>query len=128
MTPRARSSKLETRPARLRLAHRKKPYSGTITRGVQLGYRRNKTVGAWMLRVCRDSEDWTERLGLADDFDDADERNVLTYWLAQDLARERARVGKPTSDLSIKAQVERTRLTLKLAVRIRRMQHESRSI
>jgi hypothetical protein len=31
----------------------------------------------------------------------------LTYWRAQDLARERARVGKLTNDLSVKARLER---------------------
>jgi integrase len=101
-----RSSKLETRSARLRLARRKKPYSAPIARGVHLLYRRNKTAGPFIVRVCRDGEDWTEPLGIADDYDDADGKNVLTYWQAQDLARERARVGRPTSDLSVKARLE----------------------
>jgi integrase len=81
-------------------------------RGVQVGYRRNKTAGPFMVRVCRDGEDWTEPLGVADDFDEADGKNVLIYWQAQDLARERARVGKPTNDLSIKARVEHYRTDL----------------
>jgi integrase len=106
MAPRVRSSKLENRSARLRLARRKKPYSVPIERGVHLLYRRNKTAGPFMVRVCRDDEDWTEPLGTADDYDEADGRNILTYWQAQDLARERVRVGKPTSDLSVKARVE----------------------
>jgi integrase len=75
-------------------------------RGAHLLYRRNKTAGSWGLRVCRGDEDWTEPLGTADDYDEADGKNILTYWQAQDLARERARVGKPTNDLSIKARVE----------------------
>jgi integrase len=75
-------------------------------RGVHLLYRRNKTAGPFMLRVCRGGEDWTEPLGIADDYDEADGKDVLTYWQAQDLARERARGGRPTSDLSIKARVE----------------------
>jgi hypothetical protein len=106
MAPRVRSSKLETRSARLRLPRRKKPYSVTIMRGMSLLYRRNKTAGPWMLRVCRDGEDWTERLGIADDHDEADGKTILTYWQAQDTARERARGGRPTSDLTIKARVE----------------------
>jgi integrase len=112
MAKRVRSSKLENRSARLRLAHRKKPYAVPIMRGVHLLYRRNKTAGPFMVRVCRDGEDWTERLGVADDHDEADGKNILTYWQAQDLARERARVGKPTSDLSIKALVEHYRTNL----------------
>jgi hypothetical protein len=112
MAPRVRSSKLEHRSARLRLARRKKPYPVPIMRGVHLLYRRNKTAGSFSVRVCRDGEDWIESLGLADDYDEADGKNVLTYWQAQDLARERARVGKLTNDLSIKARVERYRTNL----------------
>ena len=105
--PRVRSSKLENRSARLRLARRKKPYAVPILRGVSLLYRRNKTAGAWGVRDTRNGADWTERLGTADDFDEGDGKNVLTYWQARDLARERLRGGKPTSDLSIQARVAR---------------------
>ena len=41
---RVRSSKLENRSARLRLARRKKPYAVPILRGVSLLYRRNKVL------------------------------------------------------------------------------------
>ncbi|HEY2530839.1 MAG TPA: site-specific integrase [Xanthobacteraceae bacterium] len=109
MAPRVRFAKLESRSARLRLPQRKKPYSKTIERGVQQLYRRNKTAGAWSVRVCRGGEDWTDRLGTADDYQDADGKNVLTYWQAQDLARKRARGGKLTNDFSIKARVEHYR-------------------
>jgi hypothetical protein len=112
MAPRVRSSKLENRSARLRLARRRKPYYETIIRGVQLGYRRNSTAGTWGVRDTRNGADWTERLGTADDYDEADGKNILTYWQAQDLARERARVGKATNDLTIKARVERYRTDL----------------
>jgi len=78
-----------------------------ILRGVSLLYRRNKTAGAWGVRDTRNGADWTERLGTADDFDEGDGKNVLTYWQARDLARERLRGGKPTSDLSIQARVAR---------------------
>jgi hypothetical protein len=105
MAPRVRSAKLESRSARLRLARRKKPYAVKIMRGVSLLYRRNATAGPWMVRVCRDGKDWTERLGLADDFTGADGRDILDFWQAQDRAREQARVGKPTNDLSIQARV-----------------------
>ena len=39
MAPRVRSSKLESRSARLRLPRRKKPYSVPVLRGVHLHYR-----------------------------------------------------------------------------------------
>jgi integrase len=112
MAPRVRSSKLESRSARLRLPRRKKPYSVPLTRGVHLLYRRNKTAGPFMVRVCRGDEDWTDPLGIADDYDEANGKNILTYWQAQDRARERARGGSPTSDLSIKARVEHYRTDL----------------
>jgi hypothetical protein len=88
MASRIRSAKLENRSVRLRLPLRKKPYSVVIMRGVHLLYRRNKTAGPWMVRVCHSGEDWTEPLGgVADDYDEADGKHVLTFWQAQDLAR-----------------------------------------
>ena len=65
-----------------------------------------------MLRIVRGDEDWTERLGIADDYDDADGKDILTYWQAQDRARERARIGKATGDDTIKAKVERYKADL----------------
>jgi hypothetical protein len=61
MTRRVRSRDLETRSAGLRLARRKKPYAAKIMRDVSLLCRRNETAGPWMVRVCRDGADWTER-------------------------------------------------------------------
>jgi streptomycin 6-kinase len=81
-------------------------------RDASLLYRRNKTAGTWIVRDTRNGADWTERLGSADDHDEADGKDILTYWQAQDLARERARVGKASNDLSIKARVERYRANL----------------
>jgi hypothetical protein len=109
---RVRSSKLDNRSTRLRLPRRKKSYYVTIMRGVQLGYRRNRTAGTWSVRDIRNGADWTERLGTADDYDEADGKDVLDYWRAQHLARERARVGKVTNDLTIKARIARYRTDL----------------
>lgn len=112
MTRKVRSTDLETRSARLRLARRKKPYAAKIMRGASLLYRRNETAGPWMVRVCRDGEDWTKRLGLADDFAEANGGDILDFWQAQDRAREHARIGKPTNDLSVIARVEHYRTVL----------------
>jgi hypothetical protein len=112
MARRVRSTDLETRSGRLRLSIRKKPYAAKIMRGVHLLYRRNKTAGTWAVRVVRGDEDWTERLGTADDYDEADGKNVLTYWQAQDRAREQARVGKAMGDDTIKARVEQYKTDL----------------
>jgi integrase len=84
---------LESRSARLRLKIRRRPYSGpSLARGISLMYRRNKTNGTWVLK----SSDgrgayWTKGFALADDFEDADAKNVLTFYQAQDQAKKLAR-------------------------------------
>jgi integrase len=84
---------LESRSARLKLKIRRRPYSGpSLARGISLMYRRNKTNGTWVLK----SSDghgayWTKGFALADDFEDADGKNVLTFYQAQDAAKKLAR-------------------------------------
>jgi hypothetical protein len=82
MVRRIRSNNLETRSARLRLPRRGKPYYVPIMRGVELGYRRTKTAGPFNWRDTRNGVDLTERLGLADDYAEADGRGILTFWQA----------------------------------------------
>ena len=60
MAPRVRSSKLESRSARLRLPRRKKPYSVPILRGVSLLYRRNKPPAHGVFAILG-----TARIGLS---------------------------------------------------------------
>ena len=85
-----RSPKLETRTARLKLAVRKKPYPVPIAPSVILLYRRNQGAGTWSVRLT-DGKDEIHRLATADDYADANGRDVLDYWQAQSEARERAR-------------------------------------
>jgi hypothetical protein len=40
---------------------------------------------------------------LPGDYDEADGERILTFWQAQDLVREKARIGRTTDDLSVKA-------------------------
>ena len=97
MARRPRASRVETRTARLKLAVRLKPYDfTTISPGIALGYRRNQTGGGvWVVRVANGKGgNWTKRVGLADDFEDADAEHVLTFWQAQDKARRLARGDK----------------------------------
>jgi len=90
MARRVRSPKLETRTARLdKLKVRKKPYSVPVAPGVILLYRRNHGAGTWGVRLT-DGKDQTHRLALADDYAEADGRDVLDFWQAQDAARARA--------------------------------------
>ncbi len=88
-----RSAKLETRTARLeKLALRKKPYSSpTATPGVILLYRRNQGPGVWIVRLASDGKDRTLRLGIADDYADADGAAVLNYKQALHAADAKAK-------------------------------------
>src|SRR6187401_3146845 len=86
-------SALESRSARLKLKVRRRPYSGpSLARGIALMYRRNKTNGTWVLKASTGSNAyWTKGFALADDFEDADAKNVLTFHQAQDAAKKLAR-------------------------------------
>ena len=93
MARRPRASRLESRTARLKLPIRLKPYDfTTISPGIALGYRRNRSAGVWVVRVANGKGgNWTKRVGLADDFEAADSEHVLTWFEAQDRARALAR-------------------------------------
>ena len=86
-------SALESRSARLKLKIRRLPYSGpSLARGISLMYRRNKTNGTWVLKASDGhGAYWTKGFALADDFEDADAKNVLTFYQAQDQAKKLAR-------------------------------------
>jgi len=93
MARRPRAARLETRTARLKLKMRKKPYDFTsISAGIQLGYRRCKGAGRWVVKVADGHGSyWTKRVAYADDHEDADGEHILTWWQAQDKARALAR-------------------------------------
>jgi integrase len=88
--PKPRAARLETPTARDKLAVRKAPYYKTVSPNIQLGYRRNEGAGTWSVRVTGKGG-WLKRIGLADDKESADGRDVLTYWQAIDAARKLAR-------------------------------------
>jgi integrase len=95
MPRRIRASNLETRTSRLNEPIAKKPIFVKIGPGVGLGYRRNRTAGTWVVRVADGrGANWTEAIGFADDFDDANGATILDYWQAQDKARARAGAGR----------------------------------
>jgi integrase len=93
MARRVSFAALESRSARLRLKIRRRPYSGpSLARGIALMYRRNKTNGTWVLKASNGrGAYWTKAFALADDFEDADAKNVLTFYQAQDQAKKLAR-------------------------------------
>ncbi|SHI11858.1 tyrosine-type recombinase/integrase [Bradyrhizobium erythrophlei] len=93
MARKVRHSALESRSARLKLAVRRKPYSGpSLARGVSLLYRRNKTSGSWVVKASDGhGAYWTKVVGTADDYSDADGKNVLDFFQAQGVAKHLAR-------------------------------------
>src|SRR6478672_4244640 len=100
MARRVSFSALESRSARLRLKIRRRPYSGpSLARGMSLMYRRNGTNGSWVLKASDGhGAYWTKAFALADDFEDADGKNVLTFYQAQDHAKKLARGEDGSAD------------------------------
>src|SRR5262245_13673055 len=99
MARKVRAATIETRSARLKLAVRKKPHAFTvIAPGIAIGYRRCHGPGRWVLRAADGKGGyWTDVIALADDHEDADGRQVLSFWQAQDRARALVR-GKDAGD------------------------------
>src|SRR5262249_38649308 len=92
MARHVRSSKIETRTQRLKLAVDSAPYFARIGRGLAIGYRRNQTAGTWIVRAADGKGgNWTRSFATADDFEEADGDQVLDFWGAQDRARQLAR-------------------------------------
>jgi integrase len=91
--PKPRSSKLETPTARLKLPVRRKPYTGpALARGIKLLYRRCKTNGSWVVKASNGKGGyWTDAFAQADDYEVADGKAVLSFYQAQDAAKELAR-------------------------------------
>jgi integrase len=121
MARRVSFSALESRSARLRLKIRRRPYSGpSLARGIALMYRRNKTNGTWVLKASDGhGAYWTKGFALADDFEEADAKNVLTFYQAQDQAKKLARGEAGNTDIAL--------ITVDGALRAYRRDLEARS-
>ena len=62
-------------------------------------YRRNNTNGTWVLKASDGhGAYWTKGFALADDFEDSDGKNVLTFYEAQDQAKKLARGEDGSAD------------------------------
>lgn len=84
----ARNSKLDTRTSRLKLPEGTRIYT-TVGEGLALGYRRTtKGYGTWEVRYRANGKYSYLALGDADDYQKSDGVKVLTYFQAQDKARE----------------------------------------
>jgi integrase len=98
MPRQTRSSRLQSRSSRLKLAVGSKPHDFTsIAPGVGLGYRRNRAgPGAWVLRVANRKGGYqTRNIGLADDLADADGDRVLSFFQAVEHGRKLANGDAP---------------------------------
>jgi integrase len=100
MARKVRHSSLETRTARLKLAVRRKPYSGpSLARGVALLYRRNKGNGSWVLKASDGhGAYWTKAVAEADDHDESNGKTILNFFEAQDVAKKLARSDDGSAD------------------------------
>ena len=88
MAKRVRDTHLESRTARSKLPQRGKPYYTAIGPGLHVGYRKGKTGGVWVARLYKGEQDYlVQKVGVADDFLDADGTAILNFWQAQAAAR-----------------------------------------
>jgi integrase len=97
--PRALRSPFESATARQKLDIRKKPYWLRLGPGLSLGFRRNRGTGTWSVRASDGGGgEWLKKFGLADDFEPADGKRVLSYVQAVEEARKLTRQGDGTED------------------------------
>ncbi len=84
-----RASNLETRTARIKLKKRKKPYWKLIDRDCYVGYYRGAKTGTWIARRHLGESKYVEqKIGITDDIQDADGKNILDFFQAQNLVRK----------------------------------------
>lgn len=88
MARRVKDRNLESRQARLKLAVSGKPYWRTIGRGLHVGYRKGKTGGVWVTRRYLGGQSYSiSTIAQADDVEDANGKDILDFWQAQEVAR-----------------------------------------
>jgi integrase len=88
MAKRVRDSDLENRATRSKLKVRGQPYYKCIGEGLHVGYRKGKRNGMWVVRrYVGEGAYNVETIAEADDFADADGERVLSFWQAQECAR-----------------------------------------
>ena len=84
-----RDPRLDTRTSRQALAHSHEPYWKSIDGGMHVGYRKGKRKSSWLARYRGDDGRYHKAvLGVADDIQDADGLNILSFSQAQAKARD----------------------------------------
>ena len=92
MARKVRDAVLDSKAARRDLKARGKPYFKTIEPGLHLGYRKRKggSAGTWVARHYVGGQTYqVEKIGIADDVNDADGVKFLDVWQAQVAAQKR---------------------------------------
>ncbi len=103
----ARSSRFETRTARRRVKAYHEPYWIGIGKALYLGYRKGKTGGSWIARAYVDGQYKKRKLGNADDYQDANNLDILDYFQAQERVRSfaselvRAKYGEISEPITV---------------------------
>ncbi len=112
MAKRVRDAQLETRAARGKLEARGRPYYRSIGPGLHVGYRKGTDGGKWVVRIYLGERDYrVETIANADDRLDPDGERVLTFWDAQEKARDLFRQlsgggAKPSGAHSVRDAIE----------------------
>ncbi len=89
MARQVRDAVLDTRNARRKLKTQAEPHWRALDRGLHLGYRKRASGGSWIVRRFTESGAYKKhKIGLADDFQDADGVKTLDYRQAQEAARK----------------------------------------
>ncbi len=84
----AQDAELQSRDARSRLTPRQDAYWRSLDKGCHLGYYKGSKLRLWIARLSRGKGRYTEeRVGLADDFADADGIVIMDFEQAQAAAR-----------------------------------------
>lgn len=97
MARRQRDARLETREARRRLKIAHDPYWRGVHPGLAVGYRKGRRGGVWLVRYLVDGKYRKKKLGLADDYADANGKQILDYSQAHRKALEFADAPAPSS-------------------------------
>jgi integrase len=112
------NTEIDSRSARDKLRPRGKPYYAIVEPGLHIGYRKVKgragharTGGTWVARYYTGDQTYEVRkIGLADDFTDADGHAVFDFWQAQALARShmsaRARAATGKGPITVATAIE----------------------
>ena len=101
-------SNLETRSARLRLPVSSEAVFVTVGEGIGCGYRRNaRGAGNWTARLADGQGGYAlKNIGTADDFEDADGRQILDWWGAVEAARKLKRGESKAAIVTVADAVE----------------------